>query len=155
MKNKYKRTCWYMQLAGIGLYFFQIGCGMEPPSSPPALHYDVACSPLDARNQLRQYFATQRIRTSETTSDNKSFAITTDLISEPRTGKVDKEIIYKLTVKPTDDANTTTIDLSRVTAKSKGVRERDWREDDDGGIDLQSEQQLSKAIQSICRSGQP
>lgn len=152
-RNKYQRTCWQIHLAVISLFFFQTGCATAPPS-PTALHYDVTCSPTDARSQLRQYFSTQRIRTSEAAPDDKSFAITTELMSEPRSENTDKQIAYKLEVKPSDNANSSTINLSRVDIKTKGVRERDWRDDDSRGNSPQSEEQLAKAIQSICRSGQ-
>jgi hypothetical protein len=152
MNNKHKRACWYLLLVGLSLCIFHVGCSTAPPPMT-ALHYDIPCSPEDARKHLRQYFSTQRIPTSEIAADNKSFTITTDLIKEPRSGKIDREITYKLEGKSTENANTSVIDLRRLTVRAKGARERDWY-DDDIGAESQSEQQLAQEIQGICRAGQ-
>ena len=149
-KNQFKRAYAYIQLAGISLCFIQISCG----APPPALHYDVPCPPAEARNKLRQSLSTRRIRTSETAPDNKSFAITTDSITE-KSGKRESRIVYKLEIKPAENANTSIIDLSKETVEAKGARERDWSKADAIGVESQFEQQIAKEIETFCRPGQP
>ena len=151
-KDNCERTYWYIHLAIISLCLFQVSCGEAPP--PAVLHYDVPCSPVEARNKLRQSLSTRRIPTSETAPDNKSFVITTDKIQE-KSGQRESRIVYKLEVKPNENANTSIIDLRKVTVESKGVRERDWSNADAAGVDSQFEQQLSKEIETTCRPGQP
>jgi hypothetical protein len=165
------RTRLYAGSACAGLCLLLLaGCaGAGEP--PMALHYGVPCSPNDARNQLRQYFSTQHIPTGESAPDNKSFTITTaDNINEPPSGKVDRRASYRVTIKPADSAsantntntnangntdasaNSSIVDISRVSSKAKGKRERDWHDDNDAGA-LESEKQLTKAVEDLCRTG--
>jgi hypothetical protein len=143
---------------GIILCLFLASCATAPLPAT-ALHYEVSCAPAESRNQLRQYFSTQGIRTADkTTPDNKSFSILTEPLREPTIGKIDKgidrRITYELDIKPNENANTSIIDLTRVTVESKGTRERDWHSEGDLEPPLQSEHQLTKAIQGICRAAQ-
>lgn len=150
--NSRKLTNRCLLVVGLSVCFLlQSGCTGQPPSALPALHYDVPCSPTEARTQLRQYFSSKQIRTSEAAPDSKAFAITTELISEPRSGKMDHQISYMVEIKSTDNANTTAVNLIRLNARSRGVRERDWHEDTDLGK-TQSEEQISQQIQTICSS---
>jgi hypothetical protein len=124
-------------------------CGGAPPAAVEAFHQETPCSPLDARAKLREFFATNQIRTSEGAAD-KNFTITTAAIREP-SGKLETQIVYRVDIRATEDANKSMIDLSRPSIRVKGVRERDWREESDLAFEAVFEKRLWNQIHSLCR----
>src|SRR4026208_1898076 len=100
------RPAWF---ALIAIVLVQ-ACGGAPPAAlVEAFHQETPCSPSDARAQLREFFATNQIRTSEAAAD-KNFTITTAAIREPY-GKLETQIAYRVDIRATEDANKSMVDL--------------------------------------------
>lgn len=155
MKKKHRQTRWSLQLSSISLYLlFQIGCLTAPPPMPTALHYEAQCPPADVKSHLRQYLTSKGLPTSESTTDGKSFLIATDFIQEPTSGRLEKQVLYKVMIKPAENANTASIDLN-YAVQSKGIREKTWQDTSSTGLKPQYQELILQKIPNICSAEQP
>jgi hypothetical protein len=118
-----------------------------------SLRATAPCAPAEAKERLRDYLTSLGLESSESTTDNKTFLIETDFIAEPPHGRRDKQVRYRLTVKPAADANASSVEMD-FDVQSRGIREGDWQDESSTGIEPQHKQPLLKQLPNICRPQQ-
>lgn len=150
-KVGFKRSCRWLQFAGLGLcYFLQTGCGEISSNTSAGFYRRAGCPPAEVITQLQETFSNQKIRTTEPTPEGKGFSISTDSIHEVD-GRRERVVKYMVQVQPFEDDSKSSIRLQRVEDKSKGVRERKWYDEEAMTSDPQSEQKVWEQVQGICR----
>ncbi|MEP6900865.1 MAG: hypothetical protein ABJA66_03885 [Actinomycetota bacterium] len=152
-KIKYENIGWFLQIFCISIFFIlQTSCDEGNNHKPTTLQYSSSCQLVDAKNLLRERLTDQNIQTSESTTDGKSFSLMTDFLPEPRSGRRDKQVRYKVDVKSADN-NKSSISFD-WDIQSKGIREKKWRDGSDASLKPQYQETISQIIKGICPSGQ-
>lgn len=153
-ETRYGRASRYARMSCAGLFLLcQLGCSSRSDAPPTSLHFVAPCAPAEVKERLRLYLSSLGIESNESTKDNQTFLVATDFILEPRDGRLDKQVRYKLEVKPGATAATSSIDLD-FDVETKGIREGTWEDKEGRGAEAQYKQPILKQLPGICTFGQ-